>query len=132
MRIIVSALWCSVSEKWSSHPDTLLTTQATPFSFHTDTEKNPWLIVDLGTVQKIRALKIENRTDSAMKRTKNMHVWVSSDKKSWKEVFATVEAKLEWTISVNPAQKARYVKIGLLGDHATFNLKGVKILGETK
>ena len=124
--------YSSVSEKWSSHPDTLLTTQATSFSFHTDTEKNPWLIVDLGTVQKIRALKIENRTDVAMDRTKNMHVWVSSDKKSWKEVFATVEAKLEWTISVNPAQKARYVKIGLLGDRATFNLKGVKILGETK
>jgi beta-galactosidase len=124
--------YSSVSEKWTRFPDTLLTTQDSSFAFHTNTEKNPWLIVDLAGHHKIRALKIENRADSAMIRAKNMHVWVSSDKKSWKEVFVSVEAELEWTISVNPAQKARYVKIGLLGDRATFNLRGVKVYGEAE
>ncbi len=83
--------YSSRSEKFSMHPDTLLTTQTSPFAFHTNKEKNPWLIVDLGELQKIRAVEIVNRADGGMKRTRNMHVWLSNDKQNWTEVFKADE-----------------------------------------
>jgi len=91
-----------------------------------------WLIVDLGEPKRIRAVKIFNRTDGGMKHAKNLHVWLSNDKQNWKQVFQAVEAQKEWTVSVNPAQPARYVKIGLLGPSELFTLKGLKIFGEAK
>lgn len=126
-----SVEYSSISKQWTAYPDTLLTTQESPFAFHTDTENNPWLIIDLGLQQSIRALKIINRGDpSGMDRAKNLHIWVSNDKQTWSEVFQTVKPEKEWTISVNPAQTARYVKIGLVCDQEVFNLRGVRIYGE--
>jgi hypothetical protein len=120
----------SLAEKGSKHLDTLLTTQSAHAAFITNKEKNPWLIVDLGEPRKLRAVNILNRTDGGMKHAKNLRVWFSSDKQNWKEVFQAVEAQKEWTVSVNPAQSARYVKIGLLGPRELFTLEGVQVLGE--
>jgi len=98
------------SMKESKYLDTLLTTQSSYGAFVSNREKNPWLIVDLGKPKKIRAVTILNRTDGGMKHARNLHVWLSNDKQNWKQVFQAVEAQKEWTVSVNPAQPARYVR----------------------
>ena len=83
----------STTTKFAKFPDTLLTTQASPFAFHTDSEKAPWLIVDLKKSVPVSGLLIQNREDSLFKRVNNLHVWVSDDKASWKQVFETKGAK---------------------------------------
>ena len=119
----------SSKSKFGKFPDTLLTTQASPFAFHTESEKEPWLIIDLKKSAPICGLLIQNRDDVQFKRITNLHVWVSSDKTNWKKVYETKGAKKEWLVKVDPAQSARYVKIGMLnGDKPEFfHLKGVRI-----
>jgi len=112
--------------------DTLLTTQSATAAFISKKEQDPWLVVDLGAPEKIRAVKVLNRADGGMKHARNLHVWVSNNKQNWTQVLQAAEPEEEWTASVNPAQSARYVKVGLIGNRATFSLKGVKIFGEAK
>jgi beta-galactosidase len=121
----------STTTKFAKFPDTLLTTQASPFAFHTDSEKAPWLIVDLKKSVPVSGLLIQNREDSLFKRVNNLHVWVSDDKASWKQVFETKGAKKEWLVKLDAPTTARYVKVGMLnGDKPEFfHLKGLRIFG---
>ena len=121
----------STTTKFDKFPDTLLTTQASPFAFHTDSEKAPWLIVDLKKSVPVSGLLIQNREDSLFKRVNNLHVWVSDDKASWKQVFETKGAKKEWLVKLDAPTTARYVKVGMLnGDKPEFfHLKGLRIFG---
>jgi len=120
------------SEKLSKFPDTLLTTQSSTYAFSTAKVKNPWLIVDLGEAKKVRAVSILNRLDGGLKHAKNLHVWLSNDKKNWEQVLKSDKPQKEWTISVNPAKPVRYVKVGLMSNRTTLSLNGVKIFGEKK
>ena len=118
--------------KESKDLDMLLTTQSATAAFVCNKVNNPSLIVDLGGTEAIRAVTILNRMDGGMKHAKNLHVWVSDDKQNWTQVFQGEKPEKEWVISVNPAQQARYVKVGLIGNRVTFSLKGLKIFGEAK
>jgi len=120
------------SLKESKGIDTLLTTQSATAAFVTNKEKNPWVTVDLSAAEKVRAVTILNRADGGMKHAKNLHIWLSSDKQNWKQVFQGGEAQEEWTISVNPAQAARYVRVGLVGPRVLLTLKGIRIFGEVE
>jgi hypothetical protein len=118
--------------KESKNLDMLLTTQSATAAFVCNKVNNPSLIVDLGGTEAIRAVTILNRMDGGMKHAKNLHVWLSNDKQNWQQVLQSTEPQKEWVVSVNPAQPARYVKVGLIGDRVTFTLKGVKVFGESK
>ena len=119
----------STNTKFAKHPDTLLTTQASSFAFHTEEEKEPWLIVDLKKSVPICGLTIRNRDDDLAKRTRNLHVWGSKDKKTWKRVFSTTGARDEWLIKLDAPAMARYVKVGMLNGEQPefFHLKGVRV-----
>lgn len=118
--------------KESKNLDMLLTTQSATAAFVCNKVNNPSLIVDLGGTEAIRAVTILNRMDGGMKHAKNLHVWLSNDKQNWQQVLQSTEPQKEWVVSVNPAQPARYVKVGLIGNRVTFSLKGVKVFGESK
>lgn len=123
-----SVTYSSISPKWSIHNDTLLTTQRTPFSFHSEEEMNPWLIVDLGESRPVAAVQIANRLGPQSNRTRNLHVWLSSDGESWKPVFAGGEPKPMWDIRLPSPESARFVKIGLVQPNPVFfHLKGVRV-----
>ncbi|MGB0258428.1 MAG: discoidin domain-containing protein, partial [Coraliomargarita sp.] len=122
----------STTTKFAKFPDTLLTTQASPFAFHTESETAPWLIVDLKKRMPVSGLLIQNREDSLFKRVDNLHVWVSDDQSSWKKVFETKGAQKEWLVKLDSPATARYVKIGMLNGATPefFHLKGLRIFGE--
>ena len=64
----------SSASQWAIHPDTLLTTQASTFSFHTEEEPNPWLVIDLGEAEPVAGMEILNRADAQGGRTRNLRV----------------------------------------------------------
>jgi beta-galactosidase len=120
--------YSSRSERFAIHPDTLLTTQASPFAFHTDEETEPWVMIDLKKEEPVIGLEILNREPDFYGRGKNLHVWVSNDRKNWIDVFQTLEPREKWLVQLNEPKTARYVKIGLLSAAPQFfHLKGVMV-----
>ncbi|MCF6243624.1 MAG: DUF1796 family putative cysteine peptidase [Sulfurovum sp.] len=55
-------------------------------SFHTQTEKNPWVVLDLEDYAQIETIKIYNR-DEFTQRALSLNVEVSRNLKEWKTVF---------------------------------------------
>ncbi len=123
----------SSRSRWASYPDSLLTTQKSPFAFHTEAEKAPWVIIDLKKTFPVCGLKILNRDDTQGNRTKNLHVWVSKDKTNWKQVFKTTGAEDKWLVKINPVEPVRFIKIGMLVTQPEFfHLKGVSVYTKDK
>ena len=94
-------------------------------SFHTESEKNPYLVIDLGSDKEIRGFEIYNRL-SQQHRSVPMVVFVSSDGKDWKQVWRIDNLKNRWMIELPSPEKGRYVKI-MLDKTDFFHLKGVRI-----
>ncbi|WP_136060783.1 sulfatase-like hydrolase/transferase [Pontiella sulfatireligans] len=122
----------SLSAEWGvPHNHTLLTTMEGKQSFHTDAEKAPWVIIDLKQAQPVVGLEILNRPDGHAGRTRNLHVWISTDGKNWQQVFKTDKAERQWLVDLHQPKQARYVKIGLVNSEPEyFHLKGVKVFAE--
>ena len=57
------------------------------FGFHTQLEKDPWWMVDLGDVFDLSEILIFNRLDRGSDRVKTLKVLVSLDGKNWIEVY---------------------------------------------
>ncbi|RKX40851.1 MAG: hypothetical protein DRP64_12065 [Verrucomicrobia bacterium] len=120
----------SSSSQWAIFPDTLLTTQESIFSFHTDEETEPWLVVDLGETEPLVGMEILNRADAQGDRTRNLRVWLSDDQRDWQEVFSAAAPQSRWRVTLDQPVPARYIKIGLLNSNPTFfHLRGVKVYG---
>ncbi|MGD7652190.1 MAG: sulfatase-like hydrolase/transferase [Verrucomicrobiales bacterium] len=119
----------SLSNKWGvPHNHTLLTTMSGKQSFHTEAEKEPWVMIDLKNQQPVVGLEILNRSDSHASRTRNLHVWISKDAKRWQQVFKSAKGKRRWLVKLPEPQQARFVKIGLVNDTPGYlHLKGVKV-----
>jgi hypothetical protein len=97
-------------------------------SFHTDAEKEPWVIIELKDEQPVIGLEILNRTDTHWSRVKNLHVWLSSDGTHWEQVFNSAKAERRWWVDLKQPKHARYVKIGTVNAKLQFfHLKGVKV-----
>ncbi|MDF7800166.1 sulfatase-like hydrolase/transferase [Pontiellaceae bacterium B1224] len=124
-----SVTYSSLSKQYGvPHNQTLLTTMAGKQSFHSDAEKEPWVIIDLKKEQPVIGLEIFNRPDGNGNRTRNLHVWLSNDRKNWEPVFQTLESQKSWLIDLKEPKAARYIKIGLINEKPQyFHLKGVKV-----
>lgn len=111
--------------------DTLLTTMDGDMSFHTAAGKEPWLIIDLKKEQPVAGLEIFNRPGSQGMRTRNLHVWLSTDQENWTQVFHALEPQERWLVTLDKPQGARYIKIGIVNNHPEFfHLKGVAVYTE--
>lgn len=120
--------YSSRSKEWSPAEDTLTTSMKGEMSFHTESEKNPYLVIDLGSDKEIRGFEIYNRL-SQQHRSVPMVVFVSSDGKDWKRVWRIDNLKNRWMIELPSPEKGRYVKI-MLDKTDFFHLKGVRIYGK--
>jgi len=127
----------SSSSRWNKYPAELVT-QKTPvakfiWAFHTDQEENPWAIITLPKPGTIAAFEIINRIqsngDQWRRLARDLTMWVSDDKKVWKQVWRTKQGQDVWSVNLDNPVKARYVRLGLPGKFGRryFHLKSVKL-----
>ena len=129
MASIASAGWISAgakvevssSSQWNKYPAELVT-QKTPiakfiWAFHTDQEINPWVIITLPKPGTIAGFEIINSIQGSSWRelTRDLTMWVSNDKKAWKQVWQTKQGQDVWAVNLDKPVKARYIKLGLPG-----------------
>jgi hypothetical protein len=83
------------------------------FFFHTSSEPNPWLEIDLGAVQNVSSLKVVNREDCCNERAVPLAVELSVDHIKWKEVSRRQEPFTTWRPKF-AASGARWVRLRAL------------------
>lgn len=79
--------------------------------FHTKTERQPWVIVDLGREREIREIDIVNRTDCCKDRASHLAVEIGKDGKSFSRVAERQSAFDTWQVSVPEGTRTRYIRI---------------------
>ncbi len=108
------------------------------FAFHTDFEKNPHAVIDLGKASSIRGILIQNREGYPARNT-DVVVSLSGDGQTWEEIWTSADTSDTWEIPVSrfvagahiPGKDARYVKIERRLEHPdALHLQTVKIYGE--
>jgi hypothetical protein len=102
----------------------------TDCTFHTRSEKSPWVILKLPKPATITALRIVNRKDGNTARAAGLTAWLSTDGKSWTEVWkASGPAQAVWDVPLSNIP-ASFVKIGLSSDQPQFlHLSRISVYG---
>lgn len=123
----------------SREKDTLLTGACKgAFAFHTEDEKNPSIVIDLGKEQRVTRVDVRNR-EGYEDRAKTLTLSVSDDGKTWKKLWLASRGEPSWKIEpeeqVNGAPvkgaSARYLKLETFNDTPTaLHLRSVRIFGE--
>jgi hypothetical protein len=101
------------------------------FAFHTQSEAEPNVVVDLKQARDIVGVTILNRADSRQDiedRAASLAMWLSDDAMHWRCVWKAGVAKPAWSFALDQPQRARYVKLGLR-DTNFLHLKRVRIYG---
>ena len=93
--------------------------------FHTQTEDNPWVEIDLGAPKKVRRIEVINRGDCCADRATPLVAEVSTDRVSWTEVARRDEPFGTWR-SHFPARVARYVRLRA-ARHTVLHLQAIRV-----
>jgi hypothetical protein len=96
------------------------------YFFHTAEEDRPWVEFDLGSVQTIGAVRVENRRDCCTERAAPLSVEISTDQKQWREVLHKEDNFRSWKGEFTKV-RARYVRLRATR-RVSFHLAGVRIL----
>lgn len=106
-----------------------------PCAFHTNKEKNPYVLLKLPAAADVKGLEILNRGDGSGFREATLTVSVSEDGKTWKQIWSA-EGKAEdrWTVACVDANgqghKASWIKLETKPEKADFfHLSRVTIYG---
>jgi formylglycine-generating enzyme required for sulfatase activity len=121
---------CPLMPEHSAHTNRLLAGDCpAEWAFHSqDPADKPWIIIDLGKVQKIGGLQMVNRP-GFFDRAAKLVVSISTDKQGWQELWRNQGGgKAVWSLEFAQAPEARYLKLWL-DDRNTFHLKTVKVFG---
>jgi F5/8 type C domain len=78
--------------------------------FHTGTEQNPWLVVDLGALERVRRVVLENRQTCCQERAIPLIVELSADGINWHKVAYRKEPFNRWEARFR-RQRARFVRL---------------------
>jgi hypothetical protein len=78
--------------------------------FHTETEPNPWITIDLGAQKTLKTIQIKNRSDCCAERAVPLVVELSSDNRKFSEVARREAQFSTWTAKLK-SKKARYVRL---------------------
>ena len=78
--------------------------------FHTETEDNPWVEIDLGAPKTVRRVEVINRADCCADRAKPLVAEVSTDRVTWTQVARKDEDFGSWKADF-PPRVARYVRL---------------------
>lgn len=92
------------------------------YAFHTGDEKNPWVKIDLGAVQNVKAVVIENRAGE--RRTDGLALSVSADGEQWTKAWQAAKWEQKWLAVLTslhagaevPGRPARYLKLETTGE----------------
>ncbi|MCM2372579.1 PVC-type heme-binding CxxCH protein [Aporhodopirellula aestuarii] len=100
------------------------------FAFHSEHDvSEPSVTIRLSDTKTLRHLWIRNRLGGQFdKRADGLTVWVSDDDKHYSKVWTAAEPRSEWIIEFPEGTRARYIRIGLLGE-GTFHLHQAVVYG---
>jgi hypothetical protein len=89
---------------------TLTQSMAHPF-FHTAEDNEPWLDIDLGTVQRISRIEVVNRADFGPERAVPLTIAVGLSKGAHREVARRDQVFSTWTATMPPKTDARWIRL---------------------
>jgi hypothetical protein len=95
------------------------------FFIHTQQENEPWLEIDLKSVQKFSSAHIVNRTDCCADRVVPLILEVSNDQKHWREVTRNTQPFRDWSPSFAPVS-ARWLRLRV-PRYSMLHLKRVRV-----
>jgi alpha-D-xyloside xylohydrolase len=101
------------------------------FAFHTASEPDANVVIDLKREREIVGVTILNRAADSPDiedRAASLALWLSDDARDWRCVWQAGSAEPVWSFELNQPQRARYMKIGLR-DTNFLHLKRVRIYG---
>jgi hypothetical protein len=99
-----------VSSTYSGWPSCLANNGCKGLMFHTETETNPWVEIDLGAPKKIRRIEVINRADCCADRATPLVAEVGTDRVTWTQVARSDEPFGSWKVNF-PPRVARYVRL---------------------
>ncbi|TXN75960.1 discoidin domain-containing protein [Methylobacterium sp. WL18] len=105
------------------------TTGDPSFFFHTGLDRNPWFVLDLGTVERVAELRIYNRWGQPSERAQLMRVWLSETGQDYRLVFDAVDAHCHPGLPLHlrfDNACFRYLKVDL-DEEQYLHLDGVEI-----
>ena len=117
-------------------------TPAADFAFHTAAEPNPWIEMDLGRDVSVTGVRILNRVGNgqpAYDRAATLCLSVSTDGKTWAQVWKADRGLPQWEIPVTdflagalvPGRKARYLRLEIKpGRPEYLHLRQVEVWGK--
>ena len=98
------------SRDWASpDPAHVVDGDISRFGFHTRSEQNPWVLLDLRREKVVRHIIVYNRMDCCRERAVPLVLKVSHDGESFTEVARTDEPFDEWDATV-PLQSTRFIR----------------------
>jgi hypothetical protein len=98
------------------------------FFFHTKEESEPWVEIDLGSPERVSAVRIDNREDCCSERAVPLLVEVSTDRKRYEQVARRDTAFKSWRAEFTPVP-VRFVRVRAPG-RTSLHLARVRVLGE--
>ena len=98
------------------------------FAFHTADEEDPFIVITLKKDAVLKTIEIENRQDGGQARAATLTIWVSGDKKEWKQVWTAKKAESKWIIHFEKEVRAKYIKMGLQ-ERQCLHLNKVRVFG---
>ncbi|MDQ2643729.1 MAG: discoidin domain-containing protein [Myxococcota bacterium] len=78
--------------------------------FHTRDEQEPWLEIDLQSIQRIGRVEVQNRRDGGGERAVPLIIEVSTDGKSYRKVAERTQLFDAWVATFEPTE-ARFVRL---------------------
>lgn len=117
----------TASSHWGPFPTTGVMSGEAPIDgrFHTNDEPYPWVVIDLGAVHDVHAVKVENRVNCCRERALPLSIEVSLDNQRYLRV-AYRRALFETFTAQFSSQKARYVRL-VVDRRSTLHLRRVAV-----
>jgi hypothetical protein len=108
----------TVSSSWQAGtypPEGLVDGDTTRIGCHTNTERFPWALIDLGRSRTIHRVVVTNRLDGLPERAVPLLVEVSADGKTFSEFARKSDVFTSWT-ATHSAVKGRFVRLTAMND----------------
>jgi hypothetical protein len=102
--------------------------------FHTQSETDPWVIVEFPDPVRISGMLIVNRPGQNAGRTKRLQVFASDDAKTWRPVAKNDDFGEQWKLDLHKKRvQAKYVKlVGPRDKPEHFHLRNILIYEDAK
>lgn len=94
----------------------------------TTNKENPWLIITLPKTEAVAEVEIVNRQRACQEFARTLTLWLSTDKKTWQQVWRDPQVQSRWRVRLPRHPRARYLKLGLQ-EKQYLNLKYVYVYG---